>query len=66
MAIPMAIRFAGRDLPPRPDVLQAAFPAARSRVAVFVHGLGETDDSWRLDSGRDGTSYGSRLAADLG
>jgi pimeloyl-ACP methyl ester carboxylesterase len=66
MAIHMAIRLAGRDLSPRPDVLQAAFPAARSRVAVFVHGLGETDDSWRLNSGPDGTSYGSRLAADLG
>jgi pimeloyl-ACP methyl ester carboxylesterase len=66
LAIRMALRSAGRDLPPRPDGLQAAFATATSRVAVFVHGLGGTEDSWRLNCGEDGTTYGSRLAADLG
>jgi pimeloyl-ACP methyl ester carboxylesterase len=49
LALPMTIR---RD----PD------DEARPRVAVFVHGLCETDDAWRLM----GPSYGDRLRDELG
>ncbi len=40
------------------------------KVAVFIHGLGETEESWRLHGDRHGLStestYGTRLAHDLG
>jgi pimeloyl-ACP methyl ester carboxylesterase len=49
LALPMTIR---RD----PD------DAPRPRVAVFVHGLCETDDAWRLAR----PSYGDRLRDELG
>ena len=37
--------------------------AATGTVAVFVHGLGETDASWRLGGG---ATYGERLREELG
>jgi pimeloyl-ACP methyl ester carboxylesterase len=37
------------------------------KLAVFVHGLCETDDSWGLGAHKQGgATYGSRLRADLG
>lgn len=42
--------------------LAAAFPAATGRIAVFVHGLLDTERSWFR---RGGSDFGSRLAADL-
>ena len=56
LAIRMSVRHHRRDLVPTGDTLGAAFPAATPKVAVFLHGLGETDESWRLNSGRDGTT----------
>ena len=53
-----------------PAGLAAAFPDATSRLAVFVHGLGETDEAWRLlplrgaDRARRRT-YGERLQDEL-
>lgn len=41
---------------------RAAAPRS-PRLALFVHGLGENEDAWRL-GGRP--AYGARLAADLG
>jgi pimeloyl-ACP methyl ester carboxylesterase len=70
LAIPMAVRHVRADVEPRRDSLEAAFPEATSKVAVFVHGLGETEESWRLHADRHGlgteSTYGSRLADDLG
>ena len=70
LAIPMAVRRGRADVAPRRDALEAAFPDATSKVAVFVHGLGETEESWRLHADRHGcgtdSTYGSRLAHDLG
>ncbi len=70
LAIPMAVRRARADVEPRRDALEAAFPEATSKVAVFLHGLGETEESWRLHADRHGlgaeSTYGSRLAEDLG
>ena len=55
---------------PRREMLEVAFPEATSKVAVFIHGLGETEESWRLHADRHGvgteSTYGSRLALDLG
>jgi len=70
LAIPMAVRCTRADIAPRYDALEAAFPEATSKLAVFIHGLGETEESWRLHADRHGakteSTYGSRLAQDLG
>jgi pimeloyl-ACP methyl ester carboxylesterase len=60
---PMAVRVDGEAIALEPDALAAAFPDAGPRLVVFLHGLMETEFSWRL-GGRP--SYGERLADDLG
>jgi pimeloyl-ACP methyl ester carboxylesterase len=65
LAIRMAVRAGGYDVDPAARPLTAAFPLATPRLAVFVHGLAETENSW--DPRSDGsTSYGERLRAELG
>ena len=67
LAIRMSVRRHGLDVVLSRAELVAAFPNATGRIAVFVHGLGETDDSWR--PGQDPTdrvSYGDQLQAELG
>ena len=59
----MALRAGGRAVPPEPDALAAAFPAAGPRLVVFLHGLMESEHAWRL-GGRE--PYGARLERDLG
>src|SRR5437588_270757 len=44
------------------DAIAGAFPHARPRLVVFLHGLMETEFSWRLGGGEP---YGYRLARDL-
>jgi pimeloyl-ACP methyl ester carboxylesterase len=66
LAQPMAVRVDGAAVAPRREALAAAFPAATPRLVVFLHGLFETEFSWRLGAGEDGETYGSRLARDLG
>ncbi|HWT22058.1 MAG TPA: hypothetical protein VN213_00990, partial [Solirubrobacteraceae bacterium] len=67
LAPAMAVRAAGRTVMPSRDALAAAFPAAGAKVAVFVHGLCETEAAWRLFAPRDGpATYGDRLRSDLG
>jgi pimeloyl-ACP methyl ester carboxylesterase len=64
LAIRLAVRRRGRDVPVDERSLAAAFPGATPDVAVFLHGLGETDESWQRRADQLGGSYGSRLAAD--
>ncbi len=70
LAISMAVRRARADVVPDRASLEVAFPEATSKIAVFVHGLGENEESWRLHADRHGvgteSTYGSRLAEDLG
>ncbi len=68
LAAPMAIRAGGLDITPGAARLAAAFPGAVGRVAVFVHGLVESEDSWwsAAESGEQPTSFGRRLAEELG
>lgn len=47
LALRMKIRQEGADVDTSAIELERAFPDATARVAVFVHGFGETDDSWR-------------------
>ena len=65
LALEMTVRHAGRDVPLVPSFIGDAFPDAQRRVAVFVHGLCETDDAWMLGAERH-VPYGYRLAAELG
>ena len=65
LALEMTLRAGGRDVPLTPDGLRRAYPAASSRLAVFVHGLCETDDAWMLGGARH-VPYGYRLQAELG
>jgi pimeloyl-ACP methyl ester carboxylesterase len=66
LAIEMAVRVAGRDLPLTRDEVAAAFPGATGRVVVFAHGLGESEDAWRLRASERGGTYATRLARELG
>jgi hypothetical protein len=47
LTITMGVRVAGAGVPPRREALAAAFPQATGRVAIFLHGLCETEDRWR-------------------
>ncbi len=70
LAIRMALRADGREVLAQSDTLAATYPDATTKLAVFLHGLGETEDAWGLHADRhyqDGTvTYGTRLADDLG
>jgi pimeloyl-ACP methyl ester carboxylesterase len=66
LAVPMAVRVGGRDVPFDRAALAAAFPAATARPVVFVHGLMESDAAWSIRAAeRDGT-YFSRVLPDVG
>lgn len=49
----LTLRRDGRPIGPDPDGLRAGYPDARGRVAVFVHGLVDTEAVWyaRPDQG---------------
>ena len=66
LAIEMAVRREGADVPLHPEALVEAFPRASGDLAVFLHGLGENDDSWNLRRGEHGGTYASRLADESG
>ncbi len=61
----LTVRRRGRDLELTREALAAACPDASPRVAIFLHGLCETDDAWRLRSARY-VPYGDRLETELG
>ncbi|MFL5860839.1 MAG: esterase/lipase family protein, partial [Solirubrobacteraceae bacterium] len=62
---PMAVRVRGRDVALDDASLRGAFPDATPRLAVFIHGLCETEDAWRLGGARH-DPYGHRLRTELG
>jgi pimeloyl-ACP methyl ester carboxylesterase len=63
---PMSVRAGGRAVPLEPGALAAAHPDAGPRPVVFLHGLMETEFSWRMGAGPEGATYASRLRRDLG
>ncbi|MFW6776160.1 esterase/lipase family protein [Nocardioides sp. CPCC 205120] len=63
MAIPLAVRVDGRDVEPTRPALAAAYPDAEPRVAVLLHGLGESEAIWTLGREARGTTYPEELAA---
>jgi pimeloyl-ACP methyl ester carboxylesterase len=64
LAITMAVRRDGRDVPLDSDALAAAYPEASGDLVVFLHGLSETESSWDRRRDTSGGSYGDRLATD--
>jgi pimeloyl-ACP methyl ester carboxylesterase len=58
LALDMTLRHRGADL----DVATVT----GERVAIFVHGLGETDAAWRMRATADQPGYGARLQRELG
>jgi PGAP1-like protein len=65
LAAGMAVRRRGRDVPLHGAGLARAFPDATGRLAVFTHGLCETEDAWRLGADKH-VPYGDRLRSELG
>jgi hypothetical protein len=65
LAIQMAVRVDGRDVALTTPDLAAAFPGSTPRLAVFVHGMAETENSWHRHSGEH-VPYGPALRADFG
>jgi pimeloyl-ACP methyl ester carboxylesterase len=63
---PISVRAGGRRVALDPDALANAHPEATGRVVVFLHGLMETEFSWRLGAGPEGETYATRLRRDLG
>ncbi|HEX4735114.1 MAG TPA: alpha/beta hydrolase [Thermoleophilaceae bacterium] len=63
---PMSLRRHGEPVGVSRDELDAAYPTATPRVAVFLHGLMETEFSWRWGSAHIGDSYGDMLQHELG
>ena len=68
LAIRMGLRHGGRTVSTSPPGLAARFPHATGRIAVFIHGLCETERAWWLgaDPEHGGETYGARLEQDLG
>jgi pimeloyl-ACP methyl ester carboxylesterase len=65
LAIRMAVRVGGTDLEPTPEQVRAAFGDATPKLAVFLHGLAETENAWNRSAGRS-EPYGRRLQAEFG
>jgi len=69
MAVPMAVRVDGHDVALEPDLVAQLFPQATGRIVVFLHGLAESEDAWKLGwvhGDPQTTPYGQRLHDDLG
>ena len=62
---PMAARLEGRPVALEPEALRAAYPDATGLLVVFLHGLMESEFSWRLGAGPGGETYGDRLREEL-
>jgi pimeloyl-ACP methyl ester carboxylesterase len=65
LALEMTVRRGARDVELSREGLRRAFPDATPRLAVFTHGLCETDEAWRLGGSRH-VPYGIRLQVELG
>jgi pimeloyl-ACP methyl ester carboxylesterase len=69
MAVPMAVRVDGHDVALEPALVAQLFPQATGRIVVFLHGLVESEDAWKLGyrpDDPDTVPYGQRLHDDLG
>jgi pimeloyl-ACP methyl ester carboxylesterase len=60
LALTMSLRRRGADVDPDAPAIEG------TRLAIFVHGLGETDMAWRLRADAQRPSYGPSLRRDFG
>jgi hypothetical protein len=65
LTVELGVYAGGRPVDPTGEALARAFPVARPRVAIFLHGLCETEEAWQLRADRY-VPYGARLEAELG
>jgi pimeloyl-ACP methyl ester carboxylesterase len=65
LALDMAVRRKEQDVEITAPALRRAYPNAQSKLAVFVHGLCETDEAWKLGASRH-VPYGHRMEIELG
>jgi pimeloyl-ACP methyl ester carboxylesterase len=65
LALDMAVRRHGLDVELTRSTLSSAYPNAKPRLAVFVHGLCETDEAWKLGATKH-VPYGHRMEIELG
>ena len=65
MAITTSVRVRERDVPPHRDALATAFPSPTGSLAIFLHGLSESESYWDFRSASMGTTY-ARTVSDLG
>jgi PGAP1-like protein len=65
LAIRMAVRVDGSDVALTAEQIRAAFPDATPKLAVFLHGLAETENSWLRHASRS-EPYGRQLQAEFG
>jgi pimeloyl-ACP methyl ester carboxylesterase len=68
LAIEMSLRRGGHEVPLEREGIAEAFSDATPRIALFIHGLCETDEAWRLTlpGAPPAPPYGSRLRDELG
>ena len=68
LSLPMTLRSGGDDVALTREALAAAYPAAGTRVALFLHGLCETENSWGrpAESADTPGTYGDQLRRHLG
>jgi pimeloyl-ACP methyl ester carboxylesterase len=65
LALNMTIRRKGRDVEITRSALAGAYPNAKPKLVVFVHGLCETDEAWKLGAATH-VPYGHRMEIELG
>ena len=65
LALGMAVRRRSENVEISRTGLRHAYPNAKPRIAVFVHGLCETDEAWKLGAGQH-VPYGHRMEVELG
>ena len=65
LAIRMAVRVDGSDVEPTAHRVRDAFGDATPKLAVFLHGLAETEKSWLRQASRS-EPYGRRLQTEFG
>ncbi len=65
LTCPMSLRVKGRAIPLERAELARVYPDAGARLAVFLHGLCETEGAWNLGARRH-RPYGPQLQAELG
>jgi pimeloyl-ACP methyl ester carboxylesterase len=68
LALNMTVRRRGQDVELTTAELRRAYPHAKPKLAVFVHGLCETDEAWKgiPVRPRHHVPYGHRMEIELG